>query len=495
MPTTQHSGVRRSVLIILSVVSLALGACAARTSISASPAEPSRSSPRQSPTGAAAPGSPGTILALDPAERARRFVALLAGHDFQTATTLFDDEMKAGLSAGRLARIWADLESAGGALRKAAAVRLERRGKMTAAIVRCELARQALDARVVFAGNGKVTGLWFKPATPPWQPPPYAQQSRFHEEDVLVGDGEWATPGTLAIPAGRGPFPALILVHGSGPNDRDESSSAGPQRVFKDLAWGLASRGIAVLRYDKRTLTHGSKLKGVMQSFTHKEEYVEDALAAVELLRRDRRIASQRIFVLGHSEGGTVAPRIGAASKHISGLIVFAGATRDFATIIIDQLNYLYGLDGKIDEKERAEIEEMKRRVEPLRHPALLEKTPAQRLPFGIPAAYWKDELAHDPVSTARAYPNPMLVLQGERDYQVTMADFAGWKKGLARRKQTTFRSYPKLDHHFVEGEGQSRPEQYGRPGHVAEYVIEDIATWVTRDGLQASSSAASKRR
>jgi dienelactone hydrolase len=486
-----NKGARSRLLIV--AVALVLGGCIAHA--------PARS-PVQGPRPeAASRGAKQRSAASSPAARARRFVGLLAAHDFQTAATLFDEQMKAALSPDRLAKIWADLEQDRGTFKTVTHVKLQHRGAMTAAIVELQLARGRHRARVVFDARRRVTGLWFKPVPPSWEPPPYARAARFREEDVTVGSGEWATPGTLSVPSGKGPFPALILVHGSGPNDRDESSASGPQRVFKDLAWGLASRGIAVLRYDKRTLTHGRKLKKVMHSFTQREEYVEDALAAVELLRADGRIDPRRIFVLGHSEGGSLAPRIGAASKHIRGLVVLAGSTRDFATIIIDQLTYLARLDGDVDAEERARIEDMRRRVQPLRQPALLEETPADRLPFQIPAAYWKDELAHPPVEAARAYRNRMLILQGERDYQVTMADFAGWKKGLAGRKQVTFRSYPRLDHHFVEGEGPSRPEQYRRPGHVAKYVIDDIAAWIERGkisnipGVRRSIAARRDRR
>ena len=73
----------------------------------------------------------------------------------------------------------------------------------------------------------------------------------------------------------------------------------------------------------------------------------------------------------------------------------------------------------------------------------------------------------------------PMLILQGERDYQVTMEDFAGWKKNLSSKASVEFKTYPNLNHLFMEGEGKSTPHEYETAGHVAEIVINDIADWM----------------
>jgi fermentation-respiration switch protein FrsA (DUF1100 family) len=75
----------------------------------------------------------------------------------------------------------------------------------------------------------------------------------------------------------------------------------------------------------------------------------------------------------------------------------------------------------------------------------------------------------------------PLLILQGERDYQVTMDNFAAWKKGLAGRPNVTLKTYPKLNHLFIEGEGKSTPADYEKPGHVSEAVIADIAGWIKK--------------
>ncbi len=98
---------------------------------------------------------------------------------------------------------------------------------------------------------------------------------------------------------------------------------------------------------------------------------------------------------------------------------------------------------------------------------------------MGIPAFFWRYLRDYDVVGTAAKLRMPVLILQGERDYQVTLEDFAGWKKGLAGRGNVTFKSYPALNHLFMTGKGKARPEEYEAPGHVAREVVDDIAAWV----------------
>src|SRR4051794_11541515 len=169
-------------------------------------------------------------------------------------------------------------------------------------------------------------------------------QNHFTEEPVVVGSGEWALPGTLTLPTGTGPFPAVVLVHGSGPHDRDET--IGPNKPFRDLAWGLAAQGVAVLRYEKRTHEHPAKLMPLKEKLTIREESVDDAVAAVALLRKQKEVDGKRIFVVGHSLGAIVAPKVAALEPAVAGIVLLAGSPRPFEDIILDQLTYLASLKG-----------------------------------------------------------------------------------------------------------------------------------------------------
>jgi hypothetical protein len=286
-------------------------------------------------------------------------------------------------------------------------------------------------------------------------------------------------PGTLSLPKGLGPFPAIVLVHGSGPQDRDET--LGPNKPFRDLADGLVSRGIAVLRYEKRTKEHANQFASLKDSITVKEETIEDALLAVSLLRKTERIDQKKVFVLGHSLGGMLIPRIGNLDPKIAGLIVMAGTTRSMEDVILDQLSYIYSLDGTISENEKSQISKIKLQIARVKDPTLATSTQSIDLPFGVPAKYWLDLRGYNPPEVALNLKQPMLILQGERDYQVTMEDLAGWKKYLSSKSNVEFKTYQRLNHLFIEGEGKITPQEYNVAGHVAEIVIDDIAEWIKK--------------
>jgi dienelactone hydrolase len=273
----------------------------------------------------------------------------------------------------------------------------------------------------------------------------------------------------------------VVLVHGSGPGDRDQS--LGPNKPFRDLARGLASRGVAVLRYEKRTRQHGAKIAsaGAASQFTVKEETVDDAVAAVRLLRATPGIDPKRIFVLGHSLGGMLAPRIAtAAASQVAGLIIMAGAVRSLEQSILDQTRYLAKADGTISPDEQKQITALEQLVASVK---TLKPTdpPLAAAGAGAPASYWIDLRGYDPPAAAAAVKLPMLILQGGRDYQVTPDDFAKWKAALGTRSDVALKLYPALNHLFIAGSGASLPAEYMVAGHVDESVVRDIAEWVTR--------------
>lgn len=409
----------------------------------------------------------------DPRAAGEAFVALLARGDFTAAETKLDTTMRRLMPAKRLAETWAAIQAQAGAFRVQRGAKVSQVNGYQVVSVTCEFARSSLDLQVALNPAGEVGGLHIVPGAVAWTPPPYVTPSAFRSEEVTVGTGAVSLPGTLTIPSGGGPFPAVVLVHGSGPNDRDES--VGGVKVFRDLAEGLSSRGIAVLRYEKRTRAHPATFAG---HFTVDDETVDDAILAAALLRARPDIVPTRVFVLGHSLGGMMAPRIGQHDPKLAGLIMLAGPTRPLEDVIMDQTAYLAAAAGADSTAAKGQMDAL--RAGALEVRALTPADSASLTPvFGAPASYWLDLRTYHQAEVAATLHLPMLVLQGERDYQVTMGDYAGWRTALAGKPGVVLRTYPALNHLFVAGAGRSLPAEYAAPAHVAESVVTDIADWI----------------
>jgi dienelactone hydrolase len=430
------------------------------------------------------PAKPEDALTL----KARAFLTALEKGHFQLAEQDFDATMSKVFGPDKLEALWAkQLPAQVGAFKKQGPARREELQGYQIVLVTCEFERAALDARVVFDKAGKIAGLQFVPTAPPvkYEPPPYADPSKFTETEVIVGSGEWALPGTLTMPKGEGPFPGVVLVHGSGPNDRDES--IGPNKPFKDLAWGLATRGIAVLRYDKRSRVYGKKILAdpkLEATMTVKDETIDDALTAAALLEKTKGVDPKRVFILGHSLGGYLMPRIALAAKplNIAGFIIMAGLTRPLDDTILRQMEYIYGLAGpNLSEEDKTKLGELKADVAKIKALTEADKGSTTKI-LGAMPAYWLDLRGYNPPELAESVHKPMLILQGERDYQVTVEDFENWKKALGGRKDVEFHLYPKLNHLFYEGQGMATPAEYMQThGSVAPYVVDDIAGWIAK--------------
>ena len=184
-----------------------------------------------------------------------------------------------------------------------------------------------------------------------------------------------------------------------------------------------------------------------------------------------------------------MAPRIGQADPNLAGLIILAGATRPLEDLMVEQTRYLLSLDGKPTEADQTKMDELLVDVAKVKKLTIADASSSLLL-MHAPVRYWLDLRAYDPVATAGTLKQPLLILQGGRDYQVTEADFAGWKKGLGARLTVTFKLYPKLNHLFMVGEGKSTPAEYERPDHVAETVVTDIADWILRTGPAPPSNS-----
>lgn len=410
---------------------------------------------------------------------AQDFMDELLQGDFTSAWSRFDEDMKNALNQEQLEEAWINTLAPAGALLQQNEMDITQMEGYHMVTICYGFQRADIEVKIVFKKEGKISGLNFIPTTTEYHPPDYVDPSSFREVEVTVGEGRWVLPGTLSMPAGPGPFPGVVLVHGSGPNDQDET--IGPNKIFRDLAGGLASRGIAVLRYNKRTFQYAKELTAQeVEDITVKEEVIEDALAAIHLLRHTEKIDPQRVFLSGHSLGATLAPRIGREDNNLAGIILMAGITRSLEETILDQYTYLYNLKGEISKKEQAELDDLKEKVEKLKDPDFVKNITRQDLPLNMPVNYWKDLREHDPSSIIKSLDMDILVLQGGRDYQVLEpVDFKGWKDALKNKDNASFQVFPSLNHLFIAGEGKSTPQEYLVEGHVEKEVIDCMVEWI----------------
>ena len=473
----------RTLLALVTTAALVVSACA--------PGEQGASATLPSPSGA--PTELSGAGAPDPAAIGRAFIEALAGGDLAAAESMEDATMRAAAPAASLGVLWAQIEGQFGTFAGIGEITTTVNDPYTTAIVSARFADATVPLLVAVSAEGQVAGLHLGQPGPveaapgsspaPTQaaasevPAPYVDPSAFSETEVTVGEAPWALPGTLSMPAGPGPFPAVVLLAGSGPNDRDET--IGPNKPLRDLAWGLASNGIAVLRYDKRTKAHQAEMAGLVTITVH-EETMDDALIAVDLLRATPGVDPDRVFVVGHSLGGYLAPRIAAeGSSRIAGIGLLEANARPLQDLIADQLAYLASPEGGADPQAQAMADALPAQIALVESPDLSPSTPASQLPLGVPAAYWLDLRGYDPVAVAAGLSIPIFISQGGRDYQVLPSELRLWRAGLAGHPDVAIHEYPALNHLLLAGSGPSRPAEYAVPGHVDAGLVADLSDWV----------------
>lgn len=411
---------------------------------------------------------------------AKQLIQELVTGQFDKVEAIYDARMAQALPPGKLADGWRDLNKQAGAFQAITSTETSQVQGLQVVKMRCKFENSVLDATVVFNSDGKLGGLSFQPhqaPAAPWTPAAYVKQDSFSEQPLTLVNGKFELPGTLTIPVGNGPFPAVVLVQGSGPEDQDET--IGPNKPFKDLAWGLASRGIVVFRYTKRTQKYTVQSSDDPMRLTVEDETISDARAAVALMVKQPNVNPKQVFLLGHSLGAYLAPRIATGDAEIAGIVMLAANARPLEKVVLEQIHYLAAMNGTPTETEQKKIDAAEDGAKQIESPNLKPDDKIEFLGARMYGAYWLDLRGYDPLKTAAKLKIPIFILQGGRDYQVTPSNFQAWSDALSNDKNVTLHTYPDLDHLFIHGTGASKPTDYARLGHVSPEVVEDIATFI----------------
>lgn len=319
----------------------------------------------------------------------------------------------------------------------------------------------------------QIAGFYAAPAPDPRKKISYVDKTAFTEQPVQFGKEGWELDGILTLPVKKDSYPMVIIVGGSGPTDLD--GTVGPNTPYKDIAEGLATSGIGVMRYNKRAAQYGAKITKISDQIKNLVdfEYVEDIQLAIEYVSKLKNV--NKILLAGHSLGGTIVPKIGANSERIDGLILLAPGVRRLAQISLDQNRYVKDYLGITDEQMK--------QAEQFFNQILNHELPEDlQLQGGMTVGYYYEMDSYNPLKDLSKYDKRVLVMQGEEDFQATMeGDFLPFKEKYGQYDNFTFLSLPTLNHLFMKTEEGvfHWTDEYNKPGFVDETVIELLRDWI----------------
>lgn len=405
-------------------------------------------------------------------ERTFTIIDKLTNNKIGDFYSYFDENMKKQVSQTDVQKLWVDLIAVYGTFDYYKTdITLVSKDGYQIADVPCIFKNGSVTLRLTLNSKGEISGFFITENTTSSNSLQLA-----HDTEVTFGSEAYPISGSLTLPEGDGPFPAVILVHGSGPNDRNEQ--IGPNLPFMDLAEQLSAQGVAVLRYDKRTYLYGSEL-AALTDITVQDETIDDAVYAFEYLKTLDTINAEQIYIAGHSLGGYLIPRIAAQTPEAAGYILLAASARPLEDMMLEQTEYLLGLEKNLDDASKQKL--LKQTSDMVS--AVKSLTPDTELTAeqlgGVPASYWLDLKNYDPIAEIQQIDKSILILQGGRDYQVTKTDYDLWLSAFHEYSDVHYRFYDNLNHLFMSGTGKSIPDEYQQKGTVDTAVGTDIVNFV----------------
>lgn len=409
-------------------------------------------------------------LCQTPKQIAKAFVEAIFNKQYDTAISYIDSSIQNKMPPVLLGQITNSMVQKNGDFKKVVDVNQQQAGGYLNCIVNTVFEKNSELIRTVFNSNNKIIGFFLVPHRK-------NQETDDAPNAYNIKSGNLTLPGTLLIAKDNNQKKLVILVHGSGANDRDET--LGQLKPFKDLAQGLLKAGISTYRYDKRTFVAP---KSLPKNFTVDDVVTNDVLNIIHYFNNNDTFQNYKLYVIGHSLGAFMAPRIAKKAKGVvNGVVMMAGPARPIQDLILEQLTYLDSLtpSKELDEK----LKEVKRQIHYMHGKAFNQNSPSDSLLSKQQASFWLSFNAYKPLEVIKSINTPFLILQGEKDYQVRMADFNLWKRATKGMSNISFKSYPGLSHLFMQSNGTPSPKDYEGEKHIPSQVINDIASWIKKNG------------
>ena len=406
--------------------------------------------------------------------KANQFFSLLESNKYDTAHLYFAESEQAKVTPDNLKLLWTNIKTRLGNVEYIDPVQSKAQGEFFAVTVEGKFERDVQNFVLMFNKSEKLVGLYMPPKAAAYSKPFYADTSLYTEQMVYLKSGTHQLAAVVTVPKNKVNFPIVVFVHGSGPNDLDET--VGPNKPFKDLAAGLASKGIASLRYVKRTVLYAHEFQ---KAFTVKEEVIDDALAAIAMAKTVKGVNVKSVYVLGHSLGGMLAPKLATLVPDLKGIALAAAPARKLTDLIVDQNKYYVALSKDTTQALQLKLQEAITDLQKTRITALGNLKPDSVI-SGLPASYWVDLNLYDQVATAKKLVTTRIfVIQGGKDFQVSETDYEIWNTALGKKPNAKLKLYPEINHLLSPQLEKGNAQQYQVPVNVSESVVVDLAAWI----------------
>jgi pimeloyl-ACP methyl ester carboxylesterase len=419
----------------------------------------------------------------------------IASENYPAFYSRFDEQMKAAMSEEKLQETWKSIITQAGSFKSQLSSVHQKSGEYDVYITTCQFERVALDVQLVFNQKQQISGLFFKPAASTNRPQEPKKPYPYHEEEVTYKSMEpgITLAGTLTVPKSGGPFPAVVLISGSDAQNRDEELMG--HKPFLVLADYLTRRGIAVLRFDDRGVGGSS---GDFSSATS-ENFAQDVMGGVSYLKSRKKINHTQIGLIGHSEGGVIAPMVASISSDIAFIVMMAGTGVNGEEILKLQAELLIRANGTSEEliKENTKVQEMmfdiiktttdkeaakKKAREALSDIKPIIKDVALAQMDSAMTPWMRYFISYEPKTVLEKVKCPVLAINGEKDLQVSpQQNLPEIEKALKAAKNKDFKTIelPGLNHLFQTCKTGSVTEYAQIEETISPTVLELISSWI----------------